>query len=35
MANHVEPGQSWRISATYNSIALKPDSFRVTEVSVH
>nr|WP_172602710.1 FxLYD domain-containing protein [Morganella morganii] len=35
MANHVEPGQSWKISAAYNSIELKPDSFRVTEVSVH
>ncbi|EEH8382724.1 hypothetical protein G3164_004680 [Salmonella enterica subsp. enterica serovar Montevideo] len=35
MANHVEPGQSWKISAAYNSINLKPDSFRVTEVSVH
>ncbi|WP_311764583.1 FxLYD domain-containing protein [Yersinia pestis] len=35
MANHVEPGQSWNISAPYNSIEHKPDSFRVTEVSVH
>ncbi|ROC65065.1 hypothetical protein C4Z29_008380 [Klebsiella quasipneumoniae subsp. quasipneumoniae] len=35
MANHVEPGQSWKISAIYNSIDLKPDSFKVTEISVH
>lgn len=35
MVNHIEPGQTWKISAVYNSIALKPDSFKVTEVSVH
>ncbi len=35
MGNHFEPGQSWKILASYNSIELKPDSFRVTEVSVH
>ncbi len=35
MANNVKPGESWKLSAPYNSIDLKPDSFRVTEVSAH
>ncbi|HBY9742758.1 TPA: hypothetical protein MJA79_21170 [Klebsiella pneumoniae] len=35
MANNIEPEQSWKISAIYNSIELKPDSFKVTEISVH
>ncbi|MCA4825299.1 MAG: FxLYD domain-containing protein [Serratia rubidaea] len=27
MANNVEPGQSWKMAAPYNSIELKPDNF--------
>ncbi|MCW0352345.1 FxLYD domain-containing protein [Pantoea ananatis] len=32
MASNIEPGQKFTINAIYNSIQLKPDSFKLTEV---
>ncbi|MEY8772786.1 FxLYD domain-containing protein [Erwinia sp. ACCC 02193] len=34
MVENLEPGQSFKIQAPFNSIEIKPDSFKVTEVNV-
>jgi hypothetical protein len=35
MVSDIEPGQQFTISAPYNSFELKPDSFKVTEVTAN
>ncbi|EEW1467403.1 hypothetical protein D9F84_16290 [Escherichia coli] len=34
MAENLEPGQQWKLQAPYDSITNKPDSFKVTELTV-
>ncbi|MEM7885646.1 FxLYD domain-containing protein [Morganella morganii] len=34
MVESLEAGQSWKVQAPYNSFAVKPDSFKVTEINV-
>lgn len=34
MVENLEAGQNWKVQAPYNSFAVKPDSFKVTEVDV-
>lgn len=34
MVENLEPGQSFKIQAPFNSLDIKPDSFKVTEVNV-
>ncbi|EPE4835609.1 FxLYD domain-containing protein [Yersinia enterocolitica] len=34
MVENLEAGQRWKVQAPYNSFAVKPDSFKVTEVDV-
>lgn len=34
MVENLEAGQGWKVQAPYNSFAVKPDSFKVTEVDV-
>ncbi|MDM3052559.1 FxLYD domain-containing protein [Citrobacter sp. CK183] len=34
MAENLEPGQQWKIQAPFNSLSIKPDSFKVTELTV-
>ncbi|WP_370429446.1 FxLYD domain-containing protein [Klebsiella aerogenes] len=34
MVENLEAGQNWKVQAPYNSFAVKPDSFKVTEINV-
>ncbi len=34
MVENLEAGQNWKVQAPYNSFAVKPDSFKVTEITV-